>query len=472
MNITLINPRLKTWSPNIYAPLGLAYIATALEYAGHSVSILDLNSQKVPDSKLAKELESADIIGITGMITEYKEVLRLSAVARESNPEARIILGGALATTCTDEVLLLSKADCVVIGEGEKTIVELTSTIEYGMDFSKVKGIAYKTNGAVNVNPMREPIKNLDDILYPARYLLDMNRYTTHHFKSFGIKVPKIKSTTMVTSRGCPFNCSFCFQDMWGHKWRGRSPENIIGEIKQLKNQGFNGFVFNDDTFVLDKKRAIDFCNQLISSKLNISWYCNGRVNLMSEELLEAMSRSGCKGIAYGIESGNQQILDSIKKGITLEQVTRVVEMTKKVGIHITGYFMLGILGDTKATIQETFEFARKLDLNFYGFAMTSPILGTPMYDSAKEKGMVMQEGLEDWSFHASVNLTQDCSKEDLEHYNEVAFREFTLAKRYGKYYLANPFLWLDGLRSILFLIGKRDFTELLKKVWGVVRGK
>ncbi len=463
MNIALINPKLKTWSPNVYVPLGLTYIASALEHEGHFIRILDLNSQKTHDSKLG--LESADIIGITGMITEYKEVIRLSKVAREANPEAMIVLGGALASTHTKEVLISSSADCVVVGEGEVTMTELAL-----LDgFVNVKGIAYRDNGGVKVNSMREPIDNLDSITYPARHLLDMNRYTTHHFKSFGMKVPKMKSTTIISSRGCPFNCSFCFHDVWGHKWRSRSPENIIGEIRQLKTQGFGGFVFNDDTFVLDKQRTLEFCKQLIDSQLEISWYCNGRVNLMTQELLRAMSRSGCKGIAYGIESGNQQILNSIKKGITLEQVTKVVEMTKKVGIHVTGYFMLGILGETKGTIQETFDFARKLDLNFYGFAIASPIMGTLMYDLAKEKGMITQEGLEDWSFRASVNMTQDCSEKDLEHFNEVAFREFTLAKRYGKHYLMNPLLWLDGLRSVLFLSGKRSYKQLLKKTLRII---
>ena len=320
MNIVLLNPKLKTWSPNIYVPLGLAYIAASLEHAGHSVKIIDLNSHKVSDSKLQEGLVGADVIGITGMVTEYQEVLRLTGIARGCNPKAKIILGGPLATTHTNKVLSTSQADCVVMGEGERTIVELVSAIEQGIDYSEVKGIAYKTDGVVNVSLVREPIKNLDDILYPARHLLDITRYTTHHFKSFGIKVAKTESTTMITSRGCPYKCSFCFHDVWGHKWRGRSPHDIIGEMIQLKAiYGFDGFVFNDDTFVIDKKRILKFCQELIGSGLNINWYCNGRVNLMSEEMIQAMSASGCKGIAYGIESGNQQILDSIKKDIAYE---------------------------------------------------------------------------------------------------------------------------------------------------------
>ncbi len=181
--------------------------------------------------------------------------------------------------------------------------------------------------------------------------------------------------------------------------------------------------------------------------------------------MLDAMARSGCVGVAYGIESGNQGILDSIKKGITLEQVEQIVAATKKANIHVTGYFMLGIMGDTKETIQETLDFAEKLDLNFYGFGITSPIPGTAMHKEAQVKGLTGTGRLEDWSFHAWMNLTQDCTKEELERFNELAFRKFTIAKRYGKWYLLNPMLWIDGLMTLVFLLRKRNVGELIKKV-------
>ena len=470
MNIILLNPNIKTWSPNIYTPLGLAYIATALEYANHSVKILDLNSQKMLDSKLEEGLQGADVIGITGMITEYKEVIRLTEIAWEANPMAKMILGGALATTHTGKVLAASLADYAIIGEGEQTIVELVSAFEQGNDYRNIKGIAYK-DGEVHITPMRESIENLDKISYPARHLLDMNRYAKQHFKDLGIKIPKTKSTTMITSRGCPFNCTFCSKDVWGYKWRSRSSKDIIGEMTQLNSAyGFNGFVFIDDLFVCDNERVKEFCRELIDGDFNFRWYCNGHVNLMTRELLELMRDAGCKGIAYGIESGNQEILKSIKKRITLERVREVVKWTKEVGISITGYFLLGILGDTKDTIKETIEFARELDLNFYGFSITSPILGTRIYNEAQRRGLVVEDDLEDWSFYASANLTRDCSKEDLERFSADVFRELTIKKRYGKYYFFNPFLWLNGLQSMIALQGKRGYGVLLKKAWKIIK--
>jgi len=215
----------------------------------------------------------------------------------------------------------------------------------------------------------------------------------------------------------------------------------------------------------------MSFCGLLRTELPDIVWYCNGRVNLMDEEMLEAMAGSGCVGIAYGIESGNQGILDSVKKGITLEQVRQAVRWTKKAGIHVTGYFMLGILGDTRKTIQETLDFAEKLDLNFYGFGITSPIPGTEMYARAVEKGLVERGSrLKDWSFHAQMNLTADCSQEELEKWNEYAFKKFTIEKRWGKHYLRNWQLWWEGLRTLVFLMRKRNVSELLKKVFVLLR--
>jgi len=473
MKVLLVNPKLKTWSPDIHPPLGLAYIAAALEDARHIVRILDMNSRKVSDNELQDQVRRFDVVGITGLVTEYNEVLRLIGIIKEHS-DAVVIIGGPLATTHTKKVMESSLADYAVIGEGEKTVVELVDAIRDKSGVYKVKGIAYR-NHDIHINPMREPIVDLDAIPYPARHLLDMSRYSTHHFKSFGLKLPcNVKSTTMVTSRGCPYLCSYCFKDVWGQKWRGRSPENIITEMELLnRDYGFNGFVFNDDTFVVDRKRAIDFCKILFfdsSLRGRIKWYCNGRVNLMDVDLLGVMAQSGCVGIAYGIESGNQEILDSIKKQITLEEIERVVAETKAVGIHITGYFMLGIIGDSKETIQQTIDFARKLDLDYYGFTMCSPIVGTPMHKAAMEQGLVPYQELSDWSLHSSVNLTVDCTREDLERFNEVAFREFTIEKRYGKNYLSNPKLWLDGFRSVAFLTGKRDYKELISKSWSVIK--
>lgn len=473
MNITLINPRLKTWNPNIYVPLGLTYIAAALEHEGYSVKIIDMNTKGFTDNKLAKELEAVDIIGITGMITEYTEVLRLVQLSKACNHSAKVILGGALATTWTEKVMSSSEADFAVLGEGELVITNLLSAMGSGKEFSSIKGIAYKDNGRVIINPREDIITNPDSIPFPARHLLDISNYTTRWFKSYGEDVSNVKSCTIFSSRGCPYSCSFCYMDMWGHKWRGRSPDNIISEIKMLqRDYGFNGFLFYDDTFVLDRARILEFCRKVKEENLDIVWMSSGRINLMTDELIKAMKEAGCRGISYGIESGNQGIVNSISKGITLEQVERVTRATEEAGIKVTGLFMLGILGDSKATIQQTIDFARKLNLSFYCFSLTIPLQGTQLYDTAVERGFIPLDRLKDWSYNVNANLTEDCTKKDLEQFSKMAFREFVLAKVYGRYYLLNPHMWLDGLKSLWFLSGKRSIKALVKRILNIIIGR
>ncbi len=473
MKITLLNPRLKTWSPNAYVPLGLAYIAALLEQAGHEVAIIDLNVHRVKNRRLQQRISGAEIIGITGMITEYQTVLELVAAVKAAGNKSRVILGGPLATALPHQLLQASAADFIVLGEGEKTIVNLVAAIEQGDDCGDIKGIAYRSGGQVVLNEPVEPIVDLDTVPFPARHLLDMARYIKDHFQSFGIKIRgfgKIRSTNLISSRGCPYNCTFCFKDMWGHKWRGRSPANIIEEIELLhKEYKINGFFFNDDTFVLDRERVFEFCRQLGEKNLKIAWYCNGRVNLMTEELLAAMYAAGCRGLAYGIESGNQQVLDSMKKNETLEQVREVVAWTKQAGIHVTGYFMLGNLGETRATIRETLDFARELELDYHGFSLTTPIPGTELYDSALKAGLISEDAtnVEEWSLHTNANLTKDCSDDDLIDFSNETFREFYLRKRFGKYYFINPSLIREEIKVLLALRNREQFRELVNKARG-----
>lgn len=475
MKIVLLNPRLKTWSPNVYVPLGLTYIAAVLEPLGHRVSITDLNVQKTDDDSLKRIVADADIVGITGMITEYEEVIRVVGVVREARNETVIILGGPLASTFPRELLEASPADVVVIGEGETTIVSLVSAIEGSRTFSDIKGIAFKADGRITQNGPVESITDLDSLPLPARHLLDMKRYLKDHFESFGIKVKgfgRITSTNLVSSRGCPYGCTFCYKDMWGKQWRGRSPDNIIDEMELLnKTYGINGFFFNDDTFVLNSKRVFEFCRRLGERGLNVAWYCNGRVNLMTKEMLEAMYRAGCRGIAYGIESGNQPILDAMKKSETIEQVREVVKWSKEAGIHVTGYFMLGMLGETRKTMERTMDFARELDLDFYGFSMTTPLPGTELYDEALAAGLVTVDKtrLGEWSLHANANLTRDCTDAELTAFSNKAFKEFYLKKRFGSAFFLNPVLWKEQLKVLASLRNREQAGELVGKVKGLI---
>ncbi|MCK4306897.1 cobalamin-dependent protein, partial [candidate division WOR-3 bacterium] len=225
MKIVLINPRLRVWSPNIGVPLGLTYIASVLEKEGHTIKIIDMNERKMNDDDLRANLkEDIDVVGITGMITEYQKMLKIINIAKDRLPDGKVILGGPLATTLPQQLLEQSNADFIVIGEGENTTPILIHAIRQGSDFAEIRGIAYKKGEQIVINDPVRPIDNIDAIPFPARHLLDMEKYIKNHFESWGWKIEgydKIRSTNLISSRGCPYNCTFCFKGMWGYKWRG-----------------------------------------------------------------------------------------------------------------------------------------------------------------------------------------------------------------------------------------------------------
>jgi anaerobic magnesium-protoporphyrin IX monomethyl ester cyclase len=477
MKVCLIYPKIREWNPNIWVPLGITYIAAVLEKDGHFLSIIDLNVEKASLDEIRKRIRNFDIIGITGMITEYQKVIDLINMARETSPFFKIILGGPLATTMPKELLELTQADFIVVGEGEKTTPILLKAIEQGTNLSKVKGIAFKQNGEVVLTPPASKITDIDSIPFPARHLLDINKYIKNHFETFGYKIEgfsEIRSTNLISSRGCPYNCTFCFKGMWGSKWRGRSAKNIVDEMEFLHDKyRINGFFFNDDTFVFDRKRVFDFAKLLKERNLEVIWDCNGRVNLMQKDLLSAMYDAGCRGVAYGIESGNQQILKSLNKGITLEQVRQVVKWTKEAKLKTAGYFMIGMLNDSKETIRDTIAFAEELNLDFYGFSVTTPFPGTKLYDEAMEKGLVSikrNTAIKEWDFDVNVNLTKDCSDEDILRFKSEIFKEFTLKKQFGQQYFFNPLFLKESLKVALSVRNRKEVTRLAKILLQIIR--
>jgi len=464
MRIALINPPQKNLGPNKWVPLGLTYIAAILEKNGHNIKIIDMNAKNMSLVDLDNYLNGDfDVIGVTGMITQYSSVLSIIATSKMKCPKAKVILGGPLATTLFAELLENSLADFVVLGEGEKSISSLIESIESGSKIVDIKGIAYRDNGQIIVTKPVEPISNLDTLPFPARHLLDMQCYIQDHFKNLGLKIEgynHIRSTNLISSRGCPYNCTFCFKDMWGFRWRGRSAKNIVDEMSQLNElYGINGFFFNDDTFVLDRERIFELAAILKERELNFIWYCNGRINLMDEDLLKAMYGAGCRCICYGIESGNQRILDSLNKGIKISDIRKVVAFTKNAGIKITGYFMIGMPGETNETIQDTISLARELDLDFYGFSITTPLPGTRIYLDAVDRGLIKGgiQSLKEWDFDVNINLTKSCTDEDLTNFKYYIFREFTLKKLYGKYFFLNP---LFIKQVVLATLSARNIDE------------
>jgi radical SAM superfamily enzyme YgiQ (UPF0313 family) len=295
--------------------------------------------------------------------------------------------------------------DFVVIGEPENTIFELISAIEQGTrDFKKIRGIAFIQNRKPFFTAPRPVIENLDSLPFPARHLLPMEAYHV------AVKENPLRGeirkpwTIVITSRGCPYNCIFCSScTLWGRKWRGRSPENVVDELEQTINTYHVKQVdFADDNMTLDKKRMEAICDLIVQRRLRFEWFTpNGiRADTLDENLLTKMKQAGCKKIRLAPESGVQRVVDEIiKKNLDLKTVEQAVVLCKKIGIKVGCFFVIGLIGETKEDIEETIRFAyklRQLGADTFIFSIAMPIYGTELYEQAKRGGFLIDGFCED----------------------------------------------------------------------------
>jgi anaerobic magnesium-protoporphyrin IX monomethyl ester cyclase len=383
MRIALISPK---WNrrANDYPPLGLAYLAAVLARNGHEVALFDFGLD--PSTPLDEDVQRVyafdpQLVGITAMTIVYRSVLE-TATLLKAELGRPIVVGGPHATLYPERILNEAPVvDYVVRGEGEETVLELVHALEdKNTDLGAIRGLSYRLRGEVVSNEEREIIRDLDALPFPARHLFDLKRY--------GLRTPEGRPMiTVLSSRGCPYNCAYCFKGIVGRTYRQRSPENIIAEIQQVIAQyNVRDFYFIDDLFTLDVKRLDALTEQFMAQKLDIRWQCLGRVDRVNADVLRRMYDAGCRRIHYGIESGNQGILGRIGKGFKLEQVKQAVRWTTEAGIEAKGYFMLGLPGDTEQTMKQTVDFAVALDLDEAMFSLTTPFPGTRLWDELVKK--------------------------------------------------------------------------------------
>ena len=367
-----------------FLPLGLAYIAAVLEKQNYEVKLLDLIVLPLSNGEFLEELErfNPDIVGFTSVTSTIRSAYRLAALVKEKNPETVTIIGGPHATAMPDECLRES-IDFVVKGEGEETIKDLLANLESP---EKVNGIAFKSKGRTVHTVPRAFIRDLDALPMPARHLFPQLRLYKGQ-EALGNRIPV---GSIITSRGCPFKCAFCFKAVFGDKFRARSAESVVEEWAYLvKKYKVKEISIVDDSFTTSKKRVHAVCDYLIENKLTIPWSCpNGiRVDLMDPELAQKMRRAGCYRVALGIESGSQAIIDSIGKNITLKQIENAVKCCKKAGIKTMGFFMLGNLAENEDTMRKTINFAIKLNTTYAQFLIALPFPGSRLYNEVIKNG-------------------------------------------------------------------------------------
>lgn len=369
-------------------PLGIGYLAAVLQQEGHEVNLLDSCAMGLDYSSILKEIcaYKPDIVGISTLIAFSKEAYALAGYIKQQL-QTTIVMGGPHPSSFPENVFEDSPdVDIVVLGEGEATIVNLIKALEGRKDLSAVEGIWWKdSSGNIIKNPLPKFKNNLDEIPFPARHLYRNELYIP--LPNYSKRLP---ATNMITSRGCPYaRCTFCFQGgKYACPYRRRSPRNVIEEIKYLtKSFGFKEIIFWDDNFAVNMNWIVELCDLIREEQLDITWSCFGRVDTVTRPMLEKMEKAGCFSILFGFESGNQDILEKLNKGTTLEQARNAVKWAHLAGIEVRGTFMLSLPGEDPARGKKTIDFALELDLDSVSFFPFHPMKGTKLYPIAEAEG-------------------------------------------------------------------------------------
>lgn len=491
MNVLLINPpwsRLFGTQMSEY-PIGLCYIAGILERAAFNVKVYNAdlsvesksyNIQTIINSyqdylyvlnnlghPIWKEIKSViiqskpDVIGVSVMTPKFGSALSLAKLVRGIDPKIKVIMGGIHPTICPEETIQNENVDIIVRGEGEITMLELLTAIENGMSLKNIQGISYKENNKVFHNPLRPLIDNLDQLPHPARHLLLGKEEMTS--ADFG---------RLFATRGCPYNCIFCASHkIWGRKVRYRSPRNVIDEIKQIKKEHHtNYFYFEDDSFTVNKNFVKKICDLIIKEKLEITWSCETRADLVTEESVERMKYAGCISVVLGAESGSDEILKKIKKGISVKQIKKAVSVLKKYRIKTGVFFMIGFPWETVKEINDTVQLMKETDPQVAIFSIATPYPGTELYKICQSENILPKNLRWDSFFHQSpdIHLSYKISKDA---FSEIVKKTSKVFDRHNKF--KRIMLILD-FKHVIHKIRQVDFRhpqKLLIAIKHLLRG-
>lgn len=411
----------------VYPPLGLMYIASSLEQDNHKVTILDTEVQNLSKKEIINKIKSEkpDMIGITSTTPLHHKAIELFKLIKKIDPSITTIAGGPHPTALPKESIKeCLEIDIVIVGEAEETVREICQEKK----LSTIEGICFKKNGKIILNKKRELIKNLDSIPLPARHLVDNKKYLW--------SVPKkgiIQISPIMTTRGCPYKCVFCSQLVtFGNCMRYRSVDNVIQEIDEIVNKyKINHLVFYDDTLGLNKKLTYELVNRIKKEKLDFTFEGMTRVNIITKELLVKLKSIGLNRLSFGVESGNQKILDASKKGITLKQVREAYNLASKFKIETRMSIVLGLPFETKETIKKTIKFMKSLKCYQAYVNIGTPFPGTEYYEQAKKGYGGIKLLTNNWKefrrWGNAVIEVNDLSRDDLIKWQKKALLSFYL---------------------------------------------
>lgn len=436
-------------------PIFLAYSASQLKNGGHDVRYIDSVIQDLDMTGTLHEVKKVnpDVIFMEtttpSIEADYESLLQFKDATA-----SKIIIGGPHATYFHKEVLQECQAvDVVIRHEFDTKIAGVVSNID---ELSNVNGITCRDGDRIVDNGDGDVCDDLDSLPFPDRETIPWEWYLEAWYS-------RRPFMNMMTSRGCPYHCTFCLwpQSMYGHKQRFRSIDNVISEIKILRERyGLKEINIDDGTFTTRKDRVLEFCERVQKEQLNIIWTCNGRVDNLDDEMLIAMKKAGCKMIRLGVESGSQEVLDRIKKGLTLQQIEEGFKLVKKHGIQALGGFMFGFPYDTRETIEQTINFAKKLSPDQVQFSINMSYPGTSLYEYARENNLVLAKSFKEFDMtHGPVVKTMDMDRGELKTILSRAYREFYFRPAYMLQTLMNMGN-LDEIKRVF-----RSLKSLIKTI-------
>jgi len=460
-------------------PLGLGYIAGVLA-SKFEVTMLDSSLegystiQTLPTGKTVYGLEDRDMkSAIEGFLPDavlvsclfsslHYQTLRVTRLAKEVDENIVTIVGGPHPSAIPQLFLKEDSVDYCIVGEGEYTALKLLQSLHAGKPLQNdIDGLGFRSAGNTLLIPKKNFVANLDELPFPARHLIDLDRYFTigqvQGLRLDGKRRKNLRVIQMIATRGCPNHCTYCAKSVtWGKSYRKRSPHNIIKEIKYLVDTfQMERIAFQDDNLTISRKYIINLLNTLIKENLPVTWEAhNGlEVDTLDEQLLDTMKASGCVSFTVAIEFGTREILQKAKKKVDLEKARATIQYARRKGMDVRGFFMLGYPGETREQIQKTCEYARSLNLSVTAFALVTPLPGTALWNSCIREGLINGEEIDFSSLSfGGLNLQ----------FSEVPVAELLKIRKIE--WLKNAFADADGNLKRNLIISREELLSEIEK--------
>ena len=468
-HVVLVNPPYPEDVPQaVFIPLGITYLTAVLEQNGYEVDVVDCQVSRPSQRELEDKFKSInpDIVGVTAATVTYFPALQILKAAKAALPNCVSMIGGPHVTVLDKRTFSESSdVDIVVRGEGEQTMLELARLVSDGnmKSLSEVTGITFKKNGQVFRTPNRSFLEDIDVLPYPAHKHFDMSRYRING----KLYMP------IITSRGCPFNCTFCLASkMCGKGFRARDPSKVVDELEWLRDTfGAGAFAFYDDTFTFDLDRAIAICDEMKARKFDLPWDCRTRVDRVSKELLAKLRSTNCQLIHFGVESGSQQMLNTMRKGTTVEQNATAIKLAKESDILVAISLVIGYPGETPEMLQQTIDFIHETKPDYVYMCEAVPYPGTQLYDYIKELGLELSENWNQYHEQTQVFKNTLLPPEKLEETKKALYDSFFTPAYYLRKRIRGDFHSQIMARMALnHLVWKYRFSRWAFRQLGKVR--